>query len=495
MNSIPLIPYPMSLDIYEEDGYLVLDKDFIIKKNKKTEHLTELLKKEIKDIINLDLEIKKEDDDSPEIIVKVDVNEFFEDFAYYVHISEDQIILCGACEESAFYALQTFKQLLFFYGNKLPFMELEDEESISWRGLHMDVSRHFFKVSFIKKILDMMALIKLNRFHWHLTDDQGWRIESKRFPELNRIGSYRTENGEKYGGYYTQDEIREIVEYAQARNIEVVPEIDLPGHTQAMIASYPELACEPDNYEVWNQWGVSIHVLCMGKERTYSFIQELLEEIIPLFKSEYFHIGGDECPTNVWADCPDCQKKKTELGLKSNRELQFKFNEFLARILEKHGKTLIGWDEINEGKLPEDSICMCWRGDGKDALLRTVKQEKRAIMTPNTKYYFDWKQSIYPDEKGGFGITTLKTVYEYCPSEMFEDDDLLVIGLQANVWTEMIDTEELFEYMLFPRILAIAERGWNYDDPLNYPAFKERVDFFTKNILKHYKVNYCDRYI
>lgn len=493
MKEIGLIPYPMTLEVFEEEGFIGLDQNFAIYPNKRLEKYCQILQSTLQETVDLKLEIKKESNKIG-ITLKIDSEQFFSENAYLIVIDEDGIELCGNDETGIFYAIQTLKQLLLIYGRQLPCLEIDDESHYKWRGMHIDVSRHYFSVDFIKRLLDLMALLKLNRFHWHLTDDQGWRIESKVFPKLTEIGAYRNDVDQKYGAFYTQEEIKEIVRYASERFIEVIPEIDLPGHTQAMLASYPELACKSGNYQVMEEWGISEQVLCVGKANTYTFIEALLEEIIPLFPSEYFHIGGDECPTKSWSDCPDCQKLMKESGLNEERALQYRFTEFLAEILKRNQKILIGWDEITEGKLPENAIAMCWRGDATEAVTRTIQQNKHFILSPNNSFYFDWKQSIFPNEKGAFGVTTLKRVYEYDTEKMIDStNEELLLGIQANVWTEQIKNEADFEYMLFPRLLAIAEIGWSGNARDQYDIFKERVEGFKESILKYYKVNYCER--
>jgi len=492
----------MVTDIFEdeESGILSLSENFVISPVKKLDRYTQIVQKDILDILNLDISLMK-DDSTENIVLMIDPSDFIEAHSYSVVVDDNGIVLAGKDETGLFYSVQTFKQLLLIYGKNMPYMEIDDEPGFSWRGLHIDVSRHFFPISFLKKIIDMMALFKLNRFHWHLTDDQGWRIESIKYPKLHETGSCRNEEGQQKAQYYTQDEIREFVKYAEDRFIEVVPEIDMPGHTQAMLAAYPNLSCNGEAVKVWDRWGVSEQVLCLGKDTTYQFVEELLEEIIPLFKSLYFHIGGDECPETEWTKCPDCRKKKDELGLEHFRGLQHHFTHFLGNILKKHGKQLIGWDEIIEGELPDNAIVMSWRGDAIDGALLAMKQNRPVIFTPNTSYYFDWKQTILADEKGAFGVTSLKKVFDYHPQDLLSQKsdiipdltDDLFLGIQANVWTEYIHNEKELEYMLFPRILAIAEQAWQRCNNTNYTEFHERVNVIKKKVLDYFQINYCNK--
>lgn len=489
----PIIPYPMQIEYFEDlqDDYLVLDRSYTIVCTPKANNCGILLQQEIKTLLNLDIPVKK---NAHEMEINLDINSdiIITKDAYSINIDDYGIEMTGNNETGLFYAIQTFKQLLFHYHDHLPYCEIEDDPVYYWRGLHLDVARHFMPLSFIKKLLDQMALLKLNRFHWHLTDDQGWRIESKKFPKLIEIGSKRNDEDGVYCGYYSQEQIKDLVAYAKERHIEIIPEIDMPGHTQAMIAAYPNLSCV-DNQEVWNKWGVSETVLCMGKKEVRSFVAELLEEIIPLFPSPYFHIGGDECPDTIWKTCPNCQAYMKSMNFLKERELQHDFNIFLESILKKHNKQLIGWDEIMEGNLSEKAVMMCWRGDGKDAAANAVQRNRHFILCPNSILYFDWKQSIFPDEKGSFGVTTIKRVYEYDPEQNIEfEDQHLLLGVQANIWTEYMKTPEDVEYMTFPRILALAEIAWKSGRRQGWDDFAKRADHYRK-IMKHYHIRFCDR--
>lgn len=498
--NFPVIPQCLVADFFEdeEEGVLLLDQDFVIQSPKTLENEALLLKEMIKECVSLDLKLKK-DPQAEAINLKIRKDEFVGENAYRIEIYDSGIDISAMDNAGLFYACQTLKQMLVKYGKSLPLMEIEDEPLYAWRGLHIDVSRHFFSIDFLKKIIDLMALLKLNRFHWHLSDDQGWRIESRKFPELNLVGSYRQDADQKYGGYYTQDEIKDFVAYAEQKHIIVVPEIDLPGHTQAMIAALPLLSCRKENIEVWNKWGVSEKVLCLGKDTTYTLIKEILDEIIPLFPGPYFHIGGDECPDTEWQNCPDCQAKKEKLQLNSFRELQSVFNQFLAEILQSHHKKMIGWDEIADTKVPDDAIIMAWRGNASEGMIKALEQDKKVILTPTSYYYFDWKQSIRENEKGAFGVTSLKKVFDYHPQQALEEKDIntieddFVLGIQANVWTEFICSEKELEYMLLPRLLAISEQAWTGHNS-DYDDFKTRVTHFCENILKPMNINYCDFY-
>ncbi len=493
-NLEPIIPYPMQIEYFDDfpDDYLILDKTYSIVPSSKANKCASVLQKEILQILNLNLQIKKETK-GLEIALDIDNSQLITKDSYSLTIDDYGIEIIGNNEAGLFYGIQTLKQLLFNYHDHLPFCEIEDDPIYHWRGLHLDVSRHFMPISFIKKLIDQMAILKLNRFHWHLTDDQGWRIESKRFPKLTEIGSKRNQNGEIYEGFYSQEQINDLVLYAKERFIEVIPEIDLPGHTQAMIAAYPSLSCFEEDTKVWNEWGVSENVLCMGKFEVRSFITELLEEIIPLFPSKYFHIGGDECPDTNWKSCPNCQSYLKNNNFQNERELQHDFTTFLEALLKKNKKTLIGWNEINEGKLSDQTIIMCWQGDGKEAIQKAVSLNKSVILCPNNTLYFDWKQSIFPDEKGAFGVTNLKRVYEFDPEQHIEfETQHLLLGVQANLWTEYMQTPDDVEYMTFPRLLALAEIAWNSGRKQPWEDFLKRTEEYKK-ILKNYHIKYCER--
>ncbi len=406
--------------------------------------------------------------------------------SYKLVIEDSRIRLEVASETGLFYGLQTLKQLLYFHQGRLFPLIIEDYPAYAWRGIHLDVSRHFFPIEEIFVLLERMAELKLNRFHWHLSDDQGWRIESFKYPKLTTIASVRTEqDGSLYGGFYSQEEIIQVVNFAQEKKIMVIPEIDLPGHTQAILAAYPELSCSLETCQVWNEWGVSQQILSASKPQVYSFLEELLEEIIPLFPAPYFHIGGDECPTSQWENCPSCTKLMEEKGYNSYRDLQAEITNFLDNLLKKHNKRLIGWDEIADSTCPADSILMCWRGDAKDAVAKANRQGLNYILTPNHPYYLDWKQSHNPDEMGAFGVSSLADIYNYDYPALHSDK---MLGMQANIWTERIETLTKLEYMAFPRIIALAENCWTPHKNKDYNRFL----IYLKRFLSYYDQLYIN---
>ena len=382
------------------------------------------------------------------------------------------------------YALQSLEQLLpaAVYGTEpapdaaweVPCVKIADAPRFAYRGMHLDVARHFFSVDEVKRYIDVMAIHKLNTLHWHLTDDQGWRIEIKRYPELTAVGSIRkatvvrkewgTYDGTPYGGFYTQDEIRDVVKYAADRGVTVIPEIDLPGHMLAALTAYPELGCTGGPYEVWGRWGVADDVLCPGREKTFEFLEGVLTEVMELFPSEYIHIGGDECPKVRWEKCPRCQAKIRQLGLKDDGEhtaehyLQSYVTDRIGKFLAQHGRRIIGWDEILEGRAPSDAVVMSWRGS--EGGIAAAKLGHDVIMTPNSHFYFDYYQSLDTDAEpfGIGGYIPMEQVYSYDPAfpELTPEQQKHILGVQANLWTEYVLSDEHLEYML----LQIGRASW-----------------------------------
>ncbi len=410
---------------------------------------------------------------------------------YSIIIDEKGIAIEAASGNGFFYGIQSLLQLIPLQGAlELPFVKILDAPRYPYRGMHLDVCRHFFSVDFIKKYIDLMAMYKMNTFHWHLTEDQGWRIEIKKYPKLTEVGAWRTEkDGSRYGGFYTQEQIKEIVAYASDRFITVIPEIELPGHSVAALAAYPELACNKGPFEVENEWGVFDDVYCAGKESTFEFLQNVMLEVIELFPSKYIHIGGDECPKASWEKCPLCQKRMKEEGLKDEHELQSYFIQRMEKFLLTKDRKIIGWDEILEGGLAPEATVMSWRGIKGG--IEAAKQHHDVIMTPGTHCYFDHYQDvnyIEPTAIGGF--TSLQKVYEFepTPSELNEDEAKYILGAQANVWTEYMQTSDQVEYMLAPRICALAEVVWSAKGQRNWNDFQDRMNHQYK-LLHKYEIN------
>ena len=339
--------------------------------------------------------------------------------------------------------------------------EISDCPAFPWRGLHLDVCRHFFDVSFIKRLLDLMVLHRLNRFHWHLTEDQGWRLEIPSRPGLAEISAWRDQDGKKYGGFFTADDVRQVVQYAADRGIEVVPEIELPGHSVAALAAYPELACQPRDFSVETNWGIFEDVYCAGNEQTFEFLQEVMDHVISLFPGEVIHIGGDECPKTRWKECPKCQSRIASEGLRDEEHLQSYFVQRMVNYLAQRGRRAIGWDEILEGGLADGAMVMSWRGH--EGGITAAKMGHDVVMSPTSHCYFDYRQQDTPEEMGFHGVITLKDVFDFqpVPPELSEEEAKHVLGGQANIWTErQLFKEENVEYMVVPRICALAEVLW-----------------------------------
>ena len=428
---------------------------------------------------------------------------------YAISISSKSVKVRASQGVGFLYAIQTLKQMLptaFFEGKTansekwvLPAVEIQDKPRFAYRGMHMDPCRHFFDVDEVKKYLDVMALHKLNRLHWHLTEDQGWRIEIKKYPRLTEVGAYRDQtvvgknfdpfvgDGVRYGGYYTQEQIKEVVAYAANLGITVIPEVDLPGHMIAAVASYPYLGCTGKQFKVWERWGVADEVLCPGKETTFEFLEGVLEEVMELFPSEYIHIGGDECPKTYWKTCPHCQKKIKELGLKSDDKhsaedyLQNYVTERVQSFINAHGRKIIGWDEILEGNLAKGATVMSWRGVAGG--IEAAKNGFDAIMTPNSYMYFDYFQSNELDKEplGIGGYLPIDTVYSYEPYKGIpEEARHHILGVQANLWTEYIASNEHLEYNLLPRLDALSEVQWCEPDRKDFERFKKSLERMCK---------------
>ena len=407
--------------------------------------------------------------------------------AYGIDVESGKAVVRASGLSGVLYALQTLQQMLpaAIYGKEiaekehwyLPCCTVRDEPRFAWRGMHLDCSRHFWQVDEIKRYLDVMAMFKLNRFHWHLTDDQGWRIEILSYPLLSQIACWRegtmvghdfsSNDHIRYGGFYTQDQIREVVAYAAKRGITVVPEIDLPGHMLAALSAYPDLGCTGGPYAAWTKWGVSDQVLCVGKESTFDFLEAVLGEVAELFPGEYIHIGGDECPKTAWKECPHCQARIRELGLQDDGRFtaeQYLQNYVTKRIqdfLTTRGKKIIGWDEILEGELAPGATVMSWRGT--DGAKQASAKGFDAILSPVSHCYFDYRQSEDPaGEPEGFnGVVTLEKIYSLDPLDGIAPEQAHhILGVQANLWTEYISTPEHLEYMLLPRLLALSEVQW-----------------------------------
>ena len=402
---------------------------------------------------------------------------------YSLIIKSDSIIISSFNNKGTFYGLQTLFQLIALNNENenffLPCLEINDGNFFQHRGFLLDCCRHFFDIKTIKKYIDLLAIYKMNVFHWHLTEDQGWRIEINKYPLLNSVGSWRNDSLGKYGGYYTKKQIKEIVEYAKKRHIKVIPEIELPGHSQAAIASYPNLSCKQKPIKVANDWGVFKEIYCAGNDSVFIFIEDVLNEVVELFPSNLVHIGGDEAPKFRWENCPKCQKRIKNEGLKDEHELQSYFIERIANILASKNKTIIGWDEILESEIKTNAIVQSWRGF--EGGIKAVKSGKKAIMSPTSNAYFDYKIST----------TDLEKVYDFnpIPAGLNHHEQNLIIGGECNLWSERILDEVGLDYKAFPRLLAMSEVLWTNPEEKDYPVFLQKVQNHYP-ILKQLNVKY-----
>ena len=433
---------------------------------------------------------------------------------YKITVDANRVLVEATSPAGIFYGIQTIRKSLPVEQGAvvaLPAGTITDAPRFDYRGAHLDVCRHFYPVDSIKTYIDMLALHNMNKFHWHLTEDQGWRIEIKQFPKLTEIGSVRngtmirkdwdSNDSIQYGGFYTQDECREIIKYAADRYITVIPEIDMPGHMVAAVTAYPELGCTGGPYSVRTIWGVSEELLCAGNDKVYDFVEKVLDEVMEIFPSKDIHIGGDECPKTEWEKCPKCQKKIKELGLKKDKQftaeqkLQAYFTQHVDEYLTMHGRNAIGWDEILEGGVSENATVMSWRGEVGG--IEAARLKHRVIMTPNTYCYFDYYQSKDRDNEpfaiGGFLPASHVYSYEPLPASLTPEEQSYIWGVQCNVWTEYIPTFSQVQYMILPRGAALAEVQWSQPEVKNYEKFKnERLPRLIK-IYELNNYNYCKR--
>lgn len=427
---------------------------------------------------------------------------------YRLNVDDKGVSITASSGAGLFYGVQSFLQLVNAYGPQMPVVKVNDYPRFEYRGMHLDVGRHMFPVEEVKKYIDLLAVHKMNRFHWHLTEDQGWRIEIKKYPALQEVAAYRKEtvighagtanrnnkkdfDGKRYGGYYTQEEVKEIVKYAQDRYITVVPEIEMPGHALAALSAYPALGCTGGPYEAATTWGVFDDVFCAGKEETFAFLEGVMDEVITLFPGKYIHIGGDESPKTRWEKCPHCQKRMKTENLKDEHALQSYFIQRMEKYLNSKDRQIIGWDEILEGGLAPNATVMSWRGE--EGGIAAAKQNHDVIMTPGNWCYFDHYQDTTGNEPLAIGgYTPVSEVYSYepVPSQLSAAEAKHVLGAQANVWTEYIPTSEHLEYMVYPRGVAMAEVLWTQKDKKDYDSFLKRMKSHFK-LLDELKVNYA----
>ncbi len=509
IDSISIIPKPMMVN--ENEGVFILDKNTDFKINKEFSSVGNYFQEYLKENIGYQLDFRNRQN---RIEIKQELS--IDNPEGYELIVKDYLIQIKAkTEKGAFYGIQSLLQLfpISIKENnsfEIPNIEIKDKPQFKYRGMHLDLGRHFYSVDFIKKYIDLMSRLKINKFHWHLTEDQGWRIEIKKYPKLQEIAAYRKEtlighysdqphqfDGKIYGGFYTQEQIKDIVDYAELRQITIIPEIEMPGHSQAAIAAYPELGCTSTNsatnkkIEVATKWGVFEEVYC-PKESTFQFLEDVIDEVIELFPGKYIHIGGDEAPKTRWKNCNHCQKLIKKENLKDEHGLQSYFIRRMEKYINSKGKQIIGWDEILEGGLAPNATVMSWRGT--KAAVEAAKQNHYVILTPTSHSYFDYYQSENENEPiaiGGF--LPLEKVYSFnpIPKELNKEESKYVLGAQGNVWTEYMPTSHQVEYMAFPRAIALSEVLWSSKENRNYKDFIKRLEHYQKRLDK-LNVNYAN---
>ncbi|MBC8216535.1 MAG: family 20 glycosylhydrolase [Candidatus Marinimicrobia bacterium] len=500
---LSIIPKPNSIQLIDGQFDLIRLRGIHLQHGSEAEHNVLPLFQELLSPIK-DLQFTGDFLGAYKIFIDLDENHNVPEEGYILTVGENQSVFLDANSPAGlFYGFQTFRQLCppelekgeIPANTSIPNCKIVDAPSFKWRGMHLDVGRHYFPVSFIKKYIDYLALHKMNTFHWHLTEDQGWRIEIKKYPRLTEVGAYRDEtlighigdrpvqfDGTRYGGFYTQEQIKDIVAYAQERFITVVPEIELPGHSVAALASYPHLACNDKGFEVKKMWGISENIYCAGNDSVFTFLEGVLTEVMNLFPSKYIHIGGDEAPKKNWKLCPKCQNRIKQENLKDEHELQSYFIKRIEKFVNSHGRNIIGWDEILEGGLAPNAAVMSWRGTKGG--IEAAKQKHPVVMSPTTYCYFDYYQHEPDQEPLAIGgLLPVEKVYEYdpIPNELTLEEAKYILGVQGNVWTEYMPTGDHVEYMLFPRMSALSEVAWTFKAHRNFDDFHHRLsDFYYR---------------
>jgi len=507
-ENFPLIPVPKQIEFKNE--YFELDKNTIIFSSDINSFEALFLKENIKMKTGLDLQITSSYPKGKSIQMSIQIPDTigFDKEKYQLSVSKNKVQISSFSNQGIFYGIQTFLQSIPIQKAievKIQGVSISDNPKYKWRGMHLDVCRHFFTIDFIKKYIDYIAMYKMNTFHWHLTDDQGWRIEIKKYPKITEIGAWRQGSmiGHyneqrfdtlRYGGFYTQEEIKEVVKYAQQRYVTIVPEIEMPGHALAALASYPEFSCTGGPFEVAKIWGVLDDVFC-PKDETFTFLENILSEIIDLFPSKYIHIGGDESPKVRWKSCAHCQSLIKKEGLKDEHELQSYFIQRIEKFVNSKGRKIIGWDEILEGGLAPNAAVMSWRGI--EGGIAAAKQKHFVVMTPGSHCYFDHYQGDPKNEPIAFGgYTPVEKVYSFnpTPNELSKEEAMYILGAQANVWTEYIEAPEHVEYMIMPRMAALSEVLWGTAKASDYKNFENRLinhfDFYEKSGINYSKAIY-----
>lgn len=511
-----VIPQVQNLSVKDGDVYVFDSSRKLVYDNQDSRRSLELFAQDLEELVGIRPSVAAgtSDDAKGNVYFTLGLQDGRKE-AYSINVSSDGILVRAVAPEGIYRATRT---LLKSVGTEktssveFPSAEVSDWPRFGYRGLMLDVSRHFSDVEMVKRTIDMLALHQLNIFHWHLTDDQGWRIEIKSHPELTEVGAWRDDtvvgrylggtdyptDGKRHGGFYTQEQIREIVAYAKERYIEIIPEIDLPGHTSAVLAAYPQLGCEDKEYKVANRWGVIRDVLCAGNPASLDLFKDIMDEVCDLFPGKYIHLGGDECVKDRWKACPKCQKKIRELGLKDGSRyskedyLQSWFMGEVASFVQSKGKRVIGWDEILEGVPMDDSVIMSWRGT--EGGITAARMGHDVVMTPTSDMYFDQSQTLASQLEeipvGGF-INVMKVYsYEPLPASLTPEQQKHILGCQANVWCEYMPEERTRQYQMLPRLAALSEVQWTMPERKNYKDFLKRLPKML-SIYDHYGYNYA----
>ncbi len=507
-QQIVIVPEPAKMEIGK--GNFILNKNTVIVSNDATEKpAIDLLNSVLKQRFGFKLkQVKK----ATKNFISVYTKRFImpgKEGKYDLTIRKNSVQLSGDTYSGTYYAMQTLLQLLpdskqQTVNYKLPVITINDEPRFQYRGMHLDCARHFFTVEQVKKYIDYLASYKLNYFHWHLTEDQGWRIEIKKYPKLIEVGGCRNgtiighypgtgNDNIKYCGYYTQEQIKEVVKYAQERYITIIPEIEMPGHSEAALTAYPFLGCTNGPYEVQQTWGVFDDVFCAGNDSTFNFLQDVLDEVIELFPSKIIHIGGDESPKTRWKVCSKCRQRIKDNNLKDEHELQSYFIQRIEKYLNSKGRTIIGWDEILEGGLAPNAMVMSWRGEAGG--IAAANQNHYVVMTPDSHLYFDRSQTMNEDSVVFGSYVPLEKVYNYEPvsDKIDSTHQKYILGAQANLWTEYISNQRKIEYMIFPRMAALSEVTWTPKEKRNWDTFQKKIPvIFSRYDLA--KTNYSKAY-
>lgn len=511
-----VIPQVQNLSVKDGDVYVFDSSRKLVYDNQDSRRSLELFAQDLEELVGIRPSVAEgtSDDAKGNVYFTLGLQDGRKE-AYSINVSSDGILVRAVAPEGIYRATRT---LLKSVGTEktssveFPSAEVSDWPRFGYRGIMLDVSRHFSDVEMVKRTIDMLALHQLNIFHWHLTDDQGWRIEIKSHPELTEIGAWRDDtvvgrylggtdyptDGKRHGGFYTQEQIREIVAYAKERYIEIIPEIDLPGHTSAVLAAYPQLGCEDREYKVANRWGVIRDVLCAGNPASLDLFKDIMDEVCDLFPGKYIHLGGDECVKDRWKACPKCQRKIRELGLKDGSRyskedyLQSWFMGEVASFVQSKGKRVIGWDEILEGVPMDDSVIMSWRGT--EGGITAARMGHDVVMTPTSDMYFDQSQTLASQLEeipvGGF-INVMKVYsYEPLPASLTPEQQKHILGCQANVWCEYMPEERIRQYQILPRLAALSEVQWTMPERKNYKDFLKRLPKML-SIYDHYGYNYA----